>query len=101
MMEYEYWLANIPGIGNKTIHQLMETFESARVIYDLQETQLIGTGKVSQSAAEKIINSRKSWDLYGKAEELWEKNIHFLTLEQENYPSRLRNIYDAPYGLYY
>ncbi len=98
---YAYWLANISGIGAKTIHQLYKYCGSAKHIYEMGATELSRLYKITEDVAMRISNAKKSWDLYGQWEQLMSRGISFVSLEQENYPARLRHLYDPPYGLYY
>lgn len=56
---------------------------------------------ITEAAARRISESKKEWDLDREWEKLIAAGISFVSLEQKNYPKRLRNIYDPPYGLYY
>ncbi len=98
---YAYWLANISGIGAKTIHQLYKYCGSAKSIYEMSATELSRLYKITDEAAMRISRSKKEWDLYGRWEKLLSRGIGFVSLEQTNYPKRLRHLYDPPFGLYY
>ena len=41
MINYAYWLSNIPGIGIRTRNRLIGAAGSAREIYGLTEKQLL------------------------------------------------------------
>ena len=98
-MNYAYWLANIPGIGNKTIRQLLSQVGSAGELYFLPEKQLralAGLGDAEISA----IQESKRIDTEREYMKLCGQGITFLSLEEETYPVKLRNIPDAPFGIY-
>lgn len=98
---YAYWLANIAGVGSKTIHQLYKYCGSAYEVYHMSGAQLRSLYGITQQAAARISAAKKTHDLQGEWEQLLARGISFVSLEQEAYPKRLRNIYDPPYGLYY
>lgn len=98
---YAYWLANISGVGTRTIHQLFKYCGSAREIYRMSGKQLLKIYDIGEGMAARICESKKDWDLAGMWEQLGEKGVSFVSLESAGYPRRLREIYDPPYGLYY
>lgn len=93
-----YWLVNIPHIGNKAIHSLLERFGHPSRMFDCQEKDLEDILEEKQ-----IYSFMRSKDYLGKEEELKnikEKEIKFIHWESPEYPERLRNLYDPPYGFY-
>lgn len=98
---YSYWLANISGVGSRTIRQLYKYCGSAKTIYHLSGSELKKLYGVSERAAERIYDSKRSWDVDREWDKLQERGISFLSMEQAAYPGRLREIYDPPYGIYY
>jgi len=98
--KYAYWLNSVPSVGARTIKKLLECCNNnpAEVYHASEETW----GKVmnaKQLAHMKI--AKEQWDLQGEYHMLKEKAIGFLTLQDEEYPGRLRHIPDAPYGIFY
>lgn len=98
-MNYAYWLANIPGIGNKTIHQLLAQAGSAGELYFLSEKQLRTLHGLREAEISAILESKRK-DMELEYANLCGQGISFLSLEDENYPPKLRNIPDAPFGIY-
>ena len=98
---YAYWLANISGVGKKTIHQLYKYCGSAKSIYEMGARELNRLYGITEESAMRISAAKKKWDLYGAWERLMSRGISFVSLEQPGYPKRLRHLYDPPYGLYY
>lgn len=96
---YQYWLCSIPGIGNDTIARLLECFGTAEAIFAAPAKQLSGVLKKNQLA--ELERTRGEWELQGKYDELAKKGIRFLTRDGDFYPARLKNIPDAPYGIFY
>lgn len=98
-MNYAYWFANIAGIGNRTKQKLLLAAGSAEEIYFLPESQLKKLAGVETEVIDRLIQARKS-EAQPAYETLCEAGIAFLTLEDEAYPKKLRQIPDAPYALY-
>lgn len=99
-MKYQYWLANISGIGNRTIHRLLEAAECAEEIYFLKKEQLKKISGLSPSRIHAIEESKKTWDLEKELAKLSEKGIDFWSMEMSHFPESLRTISDAPYSIY-
>jgi DNA processing protein len=98
---YAYWLANISGVGNKTIRQLRKYCGNAANIYHMSAGELTRLYGINEAAASRIRDSKKHWDIDREWDVFLSTGAHFISLEQPGYPRRLRNIYDPPYGLYY
>ena len=100
-MKYAFWLANVPGMISRRIQCLLETCASAEEIYGLPEKQLFHIEGITQKEAEAILESRKNWNLEKNWMDLCAQGISFVSVEQKEYPDRLRNIINPPFSLYY
>lgn len=104
---YAYWLYNIKGIGNATIRTLMKTAANAEDIYHMSDEDIKKCLSVGIKRAWELerkgaaICVAKAMDPIEEAEKLKEKGICFVSAEDNGFPKRLREIPDAPYGLYY
>lgn len=97
--EFEYWLHNLPGIGDRTIEKLLSAFGNARRIYEASAAELeMVLGK--KEPAKGVVSFKKAWDLQGEYEELLKKDIAFLTAEDKAYPEKLRKLAHPPFGVY-
>lgn len=99
-MKYQYWLANISGVGTRAIHKMLAQTESAEEIYHLDQNGLAKISGISDRQRAAIAEKKKSWDLEKEYESLLSQGIHFLSYEMDAYPDTLRNISDPPYSLY-
>lgn len=100
-MKYAFWLSNVPGMTGRKIHRLLECCTTAKEIYGLPESQLFQIEGITQLEAESLVESRRNWNLDKNWNNLWEQGISFVSIEQKEYPQRLRNILNPPYSLYY
>lgn len=128
---YALWLCGISGIGSATIRALMERASGAEEVYYMEESEICrllvtsalgkkerelpdpGGGKsrskeqteagIKTSAAKRaaLIARAKAEDPAQKAAELERGGIGFVSMEDMDFPRRLREIPDSPYGLYY
>ena len=61
-MKYEYWFANIKGIGNQKKKRIRKRLVSAQELYYIEETGLQALG-VEEKDAQIIRKSIETWDL--------------------------------------
>ena len=99
-MKYQYWLANIEGLGSRTILQLGNVCGSAEEIFFLKKEQLEKTGVLKEKVIKNIIASKNKWDLAVEYAKLGQRGISFYTWENPDFPENLKNICDAPYCIY-
>lgn len=96
---YDYWLCSLGGIGNVSVRRLLKLCGNAKAVYEAENEMLGKVLRHSQLLA--LQNSKQEWSLQEEYERLEHLNIHFLSEEEEAYPQRLKQIPDAPYGLFY
>ena len=99
-MKYQYWLSNIDGIGAATIRKLMQYAGSAEELYFLPDGQILAMENIREAERKKLITNRKWWDVDAAWERFLRKDIVFLSQEMEEFPDKLKNIENAPYGIY-
>lgn len=99
MDKYRYWYANINNIKSEKKLVIRDLGISPRDVYYMKYEDLRGI--FGEERTEKIILSRKMWDLEKEWEVLQEKDIKYVTLLDEEYPERMRKIPGVPFGMYY
>lgn len=98
---YRLWFANIPGVGACKKQIVLETCASAKELYGLSDAAIRRIPGLGEENAERIIASRRDWKLEAEWSRFQESGAGFVTIEEEAYPKRLRNIARPPYGIYY
>lgn len=101
MMKYAYWLHNIPGMGNGKIRRLYEDVSCAEEIYHMSLPQLKKMEGITEEDIKSIHKSQKKWDVDKEWFHLMEQGIGFVSLEQAEFPEKIRHIHNPPYALYY
>lgn len=96
---YQFWLHNLPDIGDAAICRLLTVFSDAESVYRASDAQLCGVLK--KETIEKIKTFRAEWDAKRAYEEMREKGICFLTCEEPEFPKRLKSLERPPYAVYY
>lgn len=97
---YLMWLTRIDGIGIKKLRALLNIFGTAENIWYAKPYELKVVNNISNDLADKIISLRKASIIELYTEELYKKDIKFISIKNHMYPRLLREIPDAPIGLY-
>lgn len=97
---YQFWLHNLPEVGDRTIARLLQTFGSEKAVYEADEKRL-GQVIAKEEIRQGIKRFSAGWDLQGSYEKMRKRGITFITCQDQAYPSRLKRLKNPPYGLYY
>ena len=100
-MKYAYWLHNVSGIGNAKIQQLLQKTSGAEEVYALRPKELQKIEGLTEADVRAIGESKRKWRLDKEWFQLLEKGIGFVSLEQKEFPEKVRHIPNPPYALYY
>lgn len=92
---YAYWLVCAPGVGDKSIDSLIKAYGTAREIY-----RQIEKSKSWGEKGESLKVHRKNWNVERQYDMLKKQEIQFYHLPEEEYPLRLKEIPDPPFGLF-
>lgn len=91
---------NSLNIGNGNIIKLMEYFDDIREIWTINESTFKKLKIIKPELIDKITNNRNNNYLVELENKLRTNNINIVTALDENYPERLKYIYDKPIVLY-
>ena len=99
MLKYWIWLAELPGLRNQFRLALLRHFGSPEDIFSADRRELLLAEGVPQKQAELALNRDlgKADRIMGECQRL---NQRILTIQDAEYPRRLRNIFDPPIVLY-
>lgn len=96
---YAYFLCSIPAIGGVRAGQLLTKFGSPTGVYEAGPGALREC--VGSSVAEAMVRQKKSGEWEREYEQLAEKQIHMVLQEEPEFPRKLTEIPDPPYGIFY
>lgn len=99
--EYWYWFCSIKGLYHKKKAKLLNYFQSVEECYSVSTKQLERANLLSSRELELFLQSRNKEHILAAYYELEKKKIKFAANWEEEYPKRLQQLYDAPYGLFY
>lgn len=98
-MNYAYWFATVPGIGNRTRLRIAAAVGSAEELFFMDRKRIAKIAGITEEQASRIEAGRKR-----PVEEAYHAmcaaGISFVSVEDASYPGKLREIPDAPYGIY-
>lgn len=105
---YWFWLASVRGVNRKIIDILLEHLKSPKEIYFLREREIEQLLKEEEQVNTKQLESvlfqfskSISIDMAKKRiEALNEQGIRFVACEDAQYPKKLLQVDEYPYGLY-
>lgn len=100
-MKYKYWLANINGLWNGKRLLLYRNHISAEQLYYIEEKELENITGLTVEDIEAIKRSKDIWDIDKEWTDFCLTGFGFVTIEDNEYPIKLREIFDPPYCLFY
>ncbi|MCU0565478.1 MAG: DNA-processing protein DprA [Oculatellaceae cyanobacterium Prado106] len=101
--ERAYWLAwaQIPHIGAVLMQRLQRTFGSLSAAWEANSTELARVQGLGGATLESVLIERRKWEPEALLQQHLQKNPHFWTPADADYPQLLREIPDPPPILYY
>lgn len=99
-MKYKYWFNEIEGLGNVAKNKLIDLYGSAEGVYNEFKSKEDWSGILSAKQVENIERARK-YNLDLKYREFASYGESMVTIEDDEYPKDLFEVYDHPYGLYF
>ena len=99
MLKYWLWLAELPGLHNQARLALLRHFGSPEHIFYADEEELLLAENVPRKQARLALNRDLS-EANRILADCQRLNLRILTIQDAEYPDRLRNIYDPPCVLY-
>jgi len=98
--DYLLWLTRIDGIGIIKQQRLLDYFGSAKEVFNAEAFSLSEVNGLTKYNVQSIYASRKEKIIDEYKRELEQKNIRFVSISDEEYPSLLKEIHEPPTGIY-
>lgn len=95
--KYWVWLSLIEGIGYKRKQQLLEIYQTAEKIYNATEKEL---KQLEEKTIQTILDSKIKINLNKHLSYMTQNEIDIISIEDKEYPQKLKQIYDPPISLY-
>ena len=100
MNKYWIWFSMINKIGAKTQKDLLERYKTPEKIWRLTKDEIQKNNILDDNKIDIIINEKYRQNLDNYMEYMEKNSIKMITIQDEKYPEKLRNIYDPPVVLY-
>lgn len=104
MMEEDlfYWVAlnSVPGVGSILMKRLLERFQTPEAAFRASVKELLEIEGLGEKVAHEIRKGPSPSSVKKELSTLEKVGGKIITIKDEAYPSRLRNIYDPPALLY-
>ncbi|MBO6215989.1 MAG: DNA-processing protein DprA, partial [Lachnospiraceae bacterium] len=103
MKEYEaaLWLSGELSISAGVKNKLFLHFGSSLSVFNAGKEEFIESGILKEDRVKALLKGREAADPSNLSKKLSDRGIGFTYIGAKDYPARLRNINDAPFGLYY
>lgn len=102
--QYAYFMINVPGLGNRGLFKLLGDDTTCEEIYKMEDRQLRNFVKnrlSKEKIADEILRQKRSFNFENEERKLKKRGIKFASIYSEEFPEKLRNIPDPPFGIYY
>ena len=96
--DYAQWLFNTPGLGSKGVYTLLDKGYSCEDIFKCPDKEL--RTLLTAKKADALIRHRQNWNFELERIKLEEKKVRFVSALDTDFPKKLKNIPDPPFGLY-
>jgi DNA processing protein len=95
------WLAlrMVPGLGTLSTIRLLEKFKSPQVVFRSSATELEAAG-LSRAQARNVASGCSFDDAINQQQRMLDAGAELVTIQDERYPQRLREIFDPPLLLF-
>ncbi len=105
MERYWLWLCSCPGLYRGSIAGLMGFFRSPRNLYEAEPRELIRWKRLADDDTTKWVNAlidyKDKVTVTDAEKRLALKRLAFVSRYSEDFPPKLLNLPDCPYGLFY
>lgn len=91
--------STVPGVGPRRLRLLIEAFGSAKGAWEAREKDLSDIG-LPKDVLPQLIAARNSLDIEKFVENMRKTGTTWMTVDDENFPTRLKNINDPPFVLF-
>lgn len=95
-----YWISKKEELGQRTIKKLIDKFQSIERIYEAKTNEL-EEFHLKEEILSYLMKKVSVHELAEEMEKMKQRGIYFVSMDEEEYPSRLKKLYDAPWFLYY
>ncbi len=97
--KYWIWLSSL-RLKSKNVINLLKYYQEPKVIYNLDKYELRKSEYITETEIEQILSQENRSNIYRCIEYMIKDNIKAITINDKEYPIKLKYIYDYPIVLY-
>lgn len=98
--KYWIWFSKIEGLGVKRKQQLLKVYHNPERIYNLKREELRKVYGIGEKIIDNIFKSKNDSNLKKDICYMKQNEIDIISIQEEQYPRLLKEIYDPPISLY-
>lgn len=97
---YWIWLSLIPSLGSIKKQRLLQYFKTPEKILSASKQELLKVEGIGEKIANEILDNNIRKSVKNHITYMEKNNIQFITIQDDEYPQILKEIYDYPISLY-
>ena len=97
---YWIWLSLIPNLGSIKKQRLLQSFKTPEKIFLASKQELLKVEGIGDKIANEILDNNIRKSVKNHITYMEKNNIQFITIQDDEYPQILKEIYDYPISLY-
>lgn len=97
---YWIWLSLIPNLGSIKKQRLLQSFKTPEKIFLASKEELLKVEGIGEKIANEILDNNIRKSVKSHITYMEKNNIQFITIQDDEYPQILKEIYDYPISLY-
>lgn len=99
-MKYRYWFAALTGVSHREKLELLKHYGSPEEIFWISEYQMKKEHRIPEKVIQALEKAKKSPGWEQAYFRMADQGIELVCIDQPQYPGRLKQIFDPPYGLF-
>lgn len=97
---YWVWISRINELNNKQLQKLLEIYKTPKRIWGISKKDLKEVLEIDEEIAKQVLSDKYKTNLEKYMKYMEEKEIDIISIQDKNYPIKLKNIYDFPIVIY-
>ena len=98
-LKYWIWFSRLENLSPKKLLEILRTYGEPKVVFNKSKEELISNG-LTEKEANEITKQEYKNNLEKYIEYMQKNEIQLITINDEDYPQKLKQIYDPPVILY-
>lgn len=97
---YWIWISRIKKLGSIKTQKLLEVYGTPKNIWNAKKEKLLKINRIGEEISNEILKLEYKRNLNKYVDYMEKNNIKLINIYDDNYPDKLKNIYDKPMVLY-